>query len=353
MDKKEGWGVAAVLSLLAIAGPAWADHASAGFSEDGEGPIQTMSADTLPNGKWGASVNVEYHRFRRMSDEQLKNFAEQGRSVHSMDYLFSSSLSLGYGLTDDLTFSARIPYMKRSNIREGELTGDGDTEVGQHGSSDGLGDLVLLGKWRVMKEPVEISPILGVKFPTGDTHEKDRSGARFETEHQPGSGSWDGLFGLALTKHAGKWTWSASGLYTLVTQGAQDTNLGDRAILGIGAAYRLYQSGGQELPHEADPLHEHHHHEGEPHHHEGARSHPRMAADLVLEGLWEHEGAQVVRGVKDPESGGSTFWIAPGLRLSFKGWSWSTSVGVPVAQDLNGAEHKSEVKVLSTFSTSF
>ena len=42
-----------------------------------------------------------------------------------------------------------------------------------------------------------VALLAGIKVPTGSTHETDLSGARLETKHQPGTGSWDPLFGLA------------------------------------------------------------------------------------------------------------------------------------------------------------
>lgn len=324
--------------LLAAWGTAlaWADHPSIGFWEDSAGPIQTLSATPLPKGRMGASVSLEYQRFDAFSDAELRDFAAAGRTVESTDYLLSPALGLAYGLTDAVTLLARLPFPKRDNLRESELE-EGEPEAHEHGDSFGAGDLMLLGKWRILREPVEISPLLGLKVPTGETRQKDEAGKRFEADHQPGSGSWDGLFGLALTKRLGSWTWSASGLYTLATEGTQNTDLGDQVTLGLGAAYRL------------------NHREPRPHLHGAEAAHPSRhpGAALILELLWEHHQAEVVAGRKDPESGGNQLWIAPGVRVGFGRWSWAASIGVPVVQDFNGAQHESELKVLTLVSAGF
>lgn len=326
--RKQAWIPLTLLAFF-VTQSAWADHPTVGFSEDSAGPIQTISATPAPKGHWGASVSVEYQRFDTFSDEELRDFARAGRSVDSTDYLVSPSLGLAYGLTEHLTLLARLPYIKRDNIRESELE-DGEAKAHEHGDSAGLGDLILLGKWRLLREPVEVAPLLGLKVPTGETRDEDEAGKKFEADHQAGSSSWDGLFGLAATQRSGSWSFSGSFLYTLATEGAQETDLGDRMTLNVGAAYRLNH-------------HPSHHHET--HHH--------LATDLILEAVWEHHQAQVARGRKDPESGETQLWIAPGLRLSLGRVSWATSVGVPLAQDFNGAQHEPEVKLLTVVSTEF
>jgi hypothetical protein len=315
--------------------PALADHPTVGFSEDNAGPIQTVSAIPIPKGRFGVSNHLEYQKVNSFSDQQLREFAASGRTVDSTDYLFSSSLGLAYGATEDLTLLSRLLYfVKRDNIREGELE-DGEVKVDEHGDGIGFGDLSLLTKWRLLRDPVEVAPMVGLKVPTGETTDKDEANKRLETEHQPGTGSWDGIFGLALSKVMGPWTWSASGLYTWVTRGAQKTELGDRFVLGIGGSYRLGESG-------------HSHHGGEASH-----SHHHWTTDLVLEGLWEHEEPLRIRGRKIPEKGGSILWLAPGLRINFGLFSWATSIGVPFGSNLNGAQHEPEFKVHSIVSAGF
>ena len=326
--RKYAWIFLVPLATL-VTRSAWADHPTVGFSEDSTGPIQTISATPLPKGRWGASMSVEYQRLDAFSDEELRNFARANRTVDSTDYLVSPSVGVAYGLTESLTLLARLPYIKRDNIRESELE-DGQAKAHEHGDSAGLGDLAFLSKWRLFQEPVEVAPLLGFKAPTGETRDEDEACKKFEADHQAGSGSWDGLFGLAITRRSGSWSLSGSFLYTLATEGAQETDLGDQVTLSVGGAYRLNQ-------------HPSHHHE----------THRHLATDLILEAVWERHQSQVARGRKDPESGGTQLWIAPGLRLSLGRVSWATSVGIPVAQDFNGAQHEPEVKLLTVVSTSF
>ena len=57
-------------------------------------------------------------------------------------------------------------------------------------------------------------------------------GERLETEHQPGTGSWDPLVGFAASKRWGPVSLDGNALYQFSTKGAQDTELGDRLSLG-------------------------------------------------------------------------------------------------------------------------
>ena len=78
-----------------------------------------------------------------------------------------------------------------------------------------------------------------MKAPTGATNRHTDTGELFDAEFQPGSGSWDGLFGLAATKRIGPWSFDANVLYVLATEGTQNTDLGDRFLYNAGVSYRL------------------------------------------------------------------------------------------------------------------
>jgi hypothetical protein len=85
--------------------------------------------------------------------------------------------------------------------------------------------------------------LVGVKTPTGTTDERDNEGELFETEFQPGSGSWDPLIGLAVTRGFGRWSLDSNVLYSLATEGVQQTDLGDRFHYNGAISYRLIGAG--------------------------------------------------------------------------------------------------------------
>lgn len=76
-----------------------------------------------------------------------------------------------------------------------------------------------------------VAAIGGVKLPTGATHRRSPGGERLDTEHQPGTGSWDPIVGLAASKAWGPVSLDCSALWRISTTGAQATELGDRVNL--------------------------------------------------------------------------------------------------------------------------
>jgi len=323
------------LSVLSC-GNAWADHPIVGFGADSAGPVVTIPATTLPQGDGAVALRVEYVSFRRFSDSSLAGYAEQDVEAHSTDLLLSPSLGVGYGLTNDLTVSARLPYLLRSDIREGHIE-DGEAEAHTHGDSQGVGDLTLLGQYRFMNGwggMLEGALLFGIKVPTGDTGERDREGELFEAEHQPGSGSWDPLLGLAVSRHAGALSLDGNVLYAFATKGTQRSDLGDRLHYNAALSYRL--GGG----------------EGRHHSHEAA-AHSHLKWDLILEMNGEWQEKQRVAGVSDANSGGNLVYLSPGLRVCDQGWGATVSVGVPVLQDLNGVQHDTKLRVVLGLSKGF
>ncbi len=122
-------------------------------------------------------------------------------------------------------------------------------------------------------------------------------------------------------------------LYTLVTEGTQDTDLGDVFLYSAAISYRLTSlSGASPMFHGA-----HSHEEGDDGHHHahggaGAHAHTEEAGpalDLVLELNGEWHAEQETAGVTDVNSGGHTIYIAPGLRYSYEQWSSFFSFGIP------------------------
>ena len=229
---------AAALALL-FGAPAYAHHPSGVSSTGGAGPINTISATTLEQGQSAAAIFFEIVRMNPFSDAELT--APGTHHPHSLDAILAPSLSYAYGVTKDLTVSARLPYLQRTDIREGHVHG-GVPEVEDLGNSSGIGDLTLLGQYRFFNNRAsrfEAALLLGVKAPTGKTDNMTDTGERFETEFQPGSGSWDGLFGVAVTQRFGAWSFDSNVLYVLATKGAQQTDLGDRFQYNAAVSYRL------------------------------------------------------------------------------------------------------------------
>jgi hypothetical protein len=330
-------GVIALLASLGLTAAASADHASVGLGGGAGSPIYTESAITLPAGRWSTSLRSEYNNFSRIANPQL---ADSER--HSVDILSSTALGLSYGVTDDLTLGLRLPYIERQNVREADHHVYDHGHGAHHhtdrildlGDPEGLGDATLFGEYRFLRsadQQTHLAALFGVKLPTGATHRKS-SGERLETEFQPGSGSTDGLLGVAATHLSGAISYDASLLYSLVTTGAQHTDMGDVLGYNLAASYRL---GGERPANPYDLT--------QPH-----------AWDLILELNGEHRERVQIHGQREENSGGNIVYLSPGVRyLNKTGWGLALSLGVPVAENLNGTQADPDYRVLSSLNVAF
>src|SRR5215510_6901181 len=244
-------------AAVLLAQPAFAHHPSGVGSTGGAGPINTISASPLDKGETAAAIAFEWIKFDPLSNAFLADFgATHGHDVHvhSLSSIMAPAISFGYGLTADFTISARLPVVVRTDIKEAAHEHDGGVTTGAVdflGDSAGIGDLTLLGQYRFYHNRAtrtELALLLGVKAPTGVTDRHTDTGELFDAEFQPGSGAWDGMFGLAASKRIGPWSFDANVLYVLTSEGTQSTDLGDRFLYNAAVSYRLMQGASAAAP---------------------------------------------------------------------------------------------------------
>ncbi len=331
--------LAAALAVLTplIAGPAFAHHPGAAGNSQASGPINTLSASTLPDGMFVAGVQYEQTNLDTLSDTVLADvavdafLAGEDEHFHSVETIRTTALTLAYGVTDDLMLSLRIPFVARESIREGHAHDVPPVEGEVHalGDASGVGDVALLGQLRILKNTsFELSALFGVEVPTGGTGERNaEDGEVFETEFQPGSDSWDVLFGGAVSKHMHRWSFDASGLYTIAREASNGVDLGDRFNYGVAAAYRVI---GMEA---------HEHAPGTHAHSDG------NTLDVILELNGEWHGRQEEPGEIDPNSGGHALYLSPGVRYTMDTVSAFASIGIPVADSHNGLQDEPELRL--------
>jgi len=344
------------LCLSLLSGYAWSDHPSLGLGSGMAGPINTLPAETLPQGQWVAGFRTEYLELDDVSDSKLARLGDEGKAAHSTDYLLSPSLSVAWGVTENFMLAAQLPYVKRKGIRETahhhgdeeaheeeeheeeaheEGHGGEDEGVESLGNSEGIGDATLYGQYRFFNNEqngLQAAVLVGIKTPTGDTHEKTRDGERFEAEHQPGSGSWDPLLGLSVSRPWEQLSLGASLLYSHATEGSQDTDLGDGLFYSVSLAHRLGTGGS----------HAHHNHG------------PHGEWDVVLELNGEWRDKVDIDGADDNNTGGHVLFVAPGIRYGATGgWAAALSLGVPVINNLNGTQSEPDWRVIGNVGYAF
>jgi hypothetical protein len=362
-------------AMILLALPAEAHHPGGGGNTGSGGAINTISADTLAEGMMAASIRYEFIRLGQLSDADLLAAANRGVHAHSMRSIEAASLSVAYGVTNDFTVGVRAAGIRRSDIREpggmedmlsgghmgvmgandmsGLMSPDG---INRRGNSAGFGDVTMLGQYRFhnnAQNGTSAAVLFGFKAPTGSTNQRDAFGNLFEAEFQPGTGSWDGLLGAAFTKRTGRWAFDVSALYYLVTNGTQNTNLGDRLLFGGAVSYRLVGAIGSSKEVELheycmqprNQLQEHCLYHAN-HDHSDMKKTP-YTLDLVLELNGEWHDKQRIAGIPDPNSGGTTVYLSPGVRVGFDRYSGFISVGVPVLNEHNGVQSKPDFRVLT------
>jgi hypothetical protein len=329
------------LAFAFIATPAFADHMGpSGFGSGGG--MAVFGADTLDGGHWAAGFQLSTTRPEQRSDAALQALAARGIGAHNTDYNFNASLGLSYGVSHHLTVSVQLPYVRRDHLREG--TGEG---VKQFGTVSGLGDVSILVKYRLTEgESRGLALIAGVKAPTGATHRRSPDGERLETEHQPGSGSWDPILGAAGSLSLGGVQLAASALYQVSTAGAQHTRLGPRWQGGIALSHHFGRRAAL-------------HHDGHDHHHgdeldEHSDAPPHSGIDGFIELAGESEGRQRIGGEVEEASGGKWAYVAPGARFTAaSGWSASAAFAVPLWQQIRASHPNSRYRLMVSLGRAF
>jgi len=315
-------------TALLCAGPALADHMGPANVGSGGG-MAVFDPATLDAGHWAAGLRLAYTKPEQRSDAELASLAGQHIHAHNTDFNQIGAIGLAYGITHHLTVSAELPYVRRDDLREGTHVHSGGVAINaveELGSVAGIGDLNLLAKYLLTEgEGPAFALIAGIKVPTGSTDQGSIAGERLETEHQPGTGSWNPMFGASASLPLGAMQLTASALYQLSTKGAQDTELGDRVQGGIALSHRF---GSR--PHIHGESHNHHH--GDELDDERGAAGP--AWDLFVELGGEWEGRQEVAGEIEEESGGSWIYAGPGVRFTNAGWSASAGIALPLWQNI-------------------
>lgn len=332
-SKKTSLALALSSAFAIYSSVALADHGSLGFGIGTASPIITQPGVTLPANMWAAGIITQFSSFDSPSDQKLLDLKASNGDVHSVNTYLQPSVFAAYGLTDDLTFGVKVPYVLRSGVRSPNEDGDA---VNKLGDPNGFGDVSIFTQYRFFHTADNLNHAaitLGLKTPTGATAVQTNQGDNFETHHQPGSGSWNPSAGVSFTRLMGSWSFDTNAMYTIATRGAQGTYLGDNIGYNIALSYAF----------------------GAPARNAFFSASNNAPWTAVLEFNGERQAYQRTAGVGyDANSGGNVIYVSPGIRYSGgKNWNTALSIGTPIIQDLNGYQTPAEYRITYRFVVAF
>ncbi len=292
---------------------------------DAGSPVITMSAETLSRNRLALGYTLQYLDVDQFNKANYAALNRKGIHGHSYDSQLLNTVNVVYGMNDDLNIIVSYPYNAKYNLN---YTYDGQTYPQQ--DSIGFGDLSLIAKYRFLNLPdkqLSVAALAGIRMPTGQTNERDNSGLRLAPDEQPGSGSWDPIMGLLVTKHIKKISLDANAIYKLSTPGTNEIIIGDAVNYNFAVSGII---GSREILEQKFSL----------------------GWSLEMNGIWRER--LEYQGIKDDAHGGNTILLTPGLRLAVNdSLITSLGVGIPVIESLNGDKKQPDTNVLLFFSMNY
>lgn len=231
---------------------------------------------------------------------------------------------LGRGVARNLAVFGVLPYL--------DTTLDFTAPGGRlRRNTAGIGDARLFGRYTFHRRDAQgrtfrIAAFFGVEMPTGDNEKRDSLG-RLPAPLQPGSGSWDPFSGIVLTYQTLEYQIDAQASYKINTT-ANDFEFGDETRLDVSFQYRLR---------------------------------PRVLNDSgvpgylygVLEASVRNRAKNKADGRRDPNSGGTSVFLSPGIQYVTKRWIVEGIIEIPLAQDLGGTALEDDYIVRVGFRVNF
>lgn len=305
---------------MAYAAP---EHQSLNYSTGIGSPITTTTADVLDVGGWSVSQRAEYYANKTLSDLTLLMHP----TAESQTGSFVNYFMLNYGLSEKITVGASLPYTYTFKLRAIDIEDMTDYSFINQGVS-GTSDATLYSLIQLKNEEQSLfstAVLLGANAPTGKTTVRDREGMLLSAADQPGSGGWTPFGGLIASKSWDKFLLGGNLLYTLPLQGSQQTKLGALFDYNFAASLEVYSDKKE-----------------------------RYNLDGIVELLGEFAEYNKVNGIMEPDSGGKTLFIMPGIRANVKSTlSAYFGVGLPLFECYHGVQVKTTYFAIGGVDLSF
>lgn len=183
----------------------------------------------LPNEGEGIiimNLNYDYNNLNTLNARSIKLDDNSRQRITN-----SVLLSLGYSISDKLAIETLLTWVNQTRT------------ISQFGNEDftstsGIGDAVLLVKYsmlNVYSKNTLFNIGIGAKAPLGKSDVKSERGIQFTADLQPGSGAWDGLGRMSISKRLNiRPSASISGSLTYRLTGVNNSYLNNTATYEFG-----------------------------------------------------------------------------------------------------------------------
>ena len=253
---------------------------------------------------------LETYTDYRKINQNLPPVTEVADEEAPLTSMLIQSLGVRYGLSKSITVSALIPYVfLHTNT----------------GNDNGVGDLVVLGTFNIYtKNNFSLALQAGLELPTGI-----QKSANFDnTTVVVGSGSYDPIAGVIVSKRWDNLTLQVNALYKKTTKGFQGSYYSSIAIQNISLSYRIK---GENMLCPATKE-------------EKATDKPKESLSnigwAIFGGYYgEWLGKTKEDSVTDDNSGYYLGYAALGNNISYKKWSFPVTLSLPVIQNMNGEQN--------------
>ncbi len=257
-------------------------------------------------------------------EQFIMNQSAIDASIADRDFRAWSAVSvLGYGITGKLAIFGVLPYVNK----QFDVSVSGQR---QNSSADGLGDVGLFTRYTLYQRDwrgrtLRIAPFTGLKAPSGRDDKQDSLG-RLPPGVQTGSASWDVFGGVVASYQTLDYEIDSQISYRGNGRSSRFA-AGDETRFDASLQYRLW-------PTTLDV---------------GV---PGFLYGVIESNLVFKEKNRI-GGRSDSDSGGTRWFLTPGLQYVTRRWVFETVVQLPVVQELNGTALENEYIVRSGFRVNF
>jgi len=284
----------------------------------------------VPPSAWAVAINSDVgltpfkgqwiYRSQLRYTKKADDPAPQDRKLET----FAMPQTLVYGFTEKISAVLTIPFLSK------ELDSTADGARISRGDA-GLGDLLLLGKYRLYAKDYptaasRFSIVAGTDLPTGQSGDADAKG-KLPRDLQLGSGSADPLVGGACTWQSLDDEWDTSLTYTFNTT-ANKFEFGDVLTYTVGYQRRVWPI---RLPERG--------------------LYAQWNVVLEANGQWEQRAQDHSRRIDN--TGGHLLFLSPGVQVATKHFVIETSIQLPVLQNLNGNQVEPDFTLVGSIRATF